>query len=115
MGKRHQKAMREVLIREISSAYMWTFGRFSLDRNYMGKISDMVCIGRKFTDKRDEFKGGVWVPREKPIIHADVIINLLGIIDDLSGDDISERKIQEIASKQRDRDLELKSPMAARL
>jgi hypothetical protein len=44
-----------------------------------------------------------------------VIINLLGIIDDLSGDDISERKIQEIASKQRDRDLELKSPMAARL
>ncbi|MCG7869731.1 MAG: hypothetical protein JAY74_25600 [Candidatus Thiodiazotropha taylori] len=116
ISKSHQKAMREVLIRMVCSIYMWTFGQYKLDTKTKSSAQQGECSGRFFYKYKDVTESaGVWSPQHRPNIHADVIINLLGIIDDFSDDEISERKIQEISSKQRERDLEYKYPPAARL
>ncbi|MEW8348242.1 MAG: hypothetical protein AB2687_08015 [Candidatus Thiodiazotropha taylori] len=115
--RRHTKARREILIRKIVSHYMWNFGRLKVVNNIKPSESKTYkTIIRQFQNALcDDVKEGlgIIVAKKMPTIHADVIVNLLGIIEDFSDDDVTERKVQEIASKQRDRDSEYIYPWLA--
>jgi len=112
--KKHKKAGREIIIRSISADYMFMFGLFKLEKKsdlnknnifYVGENPNAKPFHNQPPSKKLAKNYGI-VRREQPIIHVDVLANLLTLIPDNTAQDISERKIQEIASKQRSRDRE---------
>lgn len=104
----HAWADREFILRWLTDEYQNLFGRWQLvtigDRN-KEDFTSSLC--RDFAEHdhlydQEENRDKVWVYREHPIIHADVISHFLTLLDE-SFLDLDTRKIQEWAKKQRDR------------
>lgn len=85
--KNHPAANREFLIRQLTSMYMCTFGVYELV-SFSDEISEedvtSRCMQRYNVDalKNVDLKDKYWSERRDYTVHADVLVNLVGLIDD---------------------------------
>lgn len=100
---KHHKSDREFLLRELITKYMMNFGLYELKQITKQNNLYSTAVVRSFCKQTKTIskKGKYWHYRTSPIIHADVIVNLLPTID-IELEDTSERKIHEYANKQRE-------------
>lgn len=103
----HPKADREFLLRELISNYMNYFGSTEFvnkpEDALDGELINPVCRMNTNATYGKNTKNKIWIQRESLIIHADVIAELIIIIDD-SFDGIDERAIKRYAKTQKEID-----------
>ena len=103
-----EKAGARFLLRELVSIYMWKFGEHELisitedmDRKYMVS-SRYVQRCHINTVQEKDIGENAWSERDKKIIHADVLAELIMLVDDDAFINECDRTILRYAQRQRD-------------
>lgn len=114
LGKDHKKAERELFIKFLCREYGRRFGLYEqVPKNTLKDETNLVsCLSHPFLNQHQTqiqvgHENKVWVTRLDSdnklnySIHADVLVDVISLIHEYAEDGVTERKIFEIAKKQK--------------
>jgi len=118
LSKVHDKAGREILIKYLCREYGSLFGRYKIDASFNDKSKNSNIVNIAVMSQFDsgpnnaQSKKGTWRANLDEhgflfyTIHADVLAEIISMISEYNVDGVSERKIYEIAKRQKEAERE---------